>query len=588
MKIYQIFLLLLLSNIYLSNIIEKKLDGIPISSDINNETISLAFDGDLSTNFISSNDYGWIGKELLYPSKITKIGFYYNVPDINFYLLGIFQGANDINFFDAVPLYMIINEEKKNEINYAEIKCNQIFKYIRYVGPPYTNSIISIFEIYGIEYPKDEVIHNPTNIYQPSNLPLLLINTENGTMLIGDDKTIKLESNIMIINNKEIKSKNKAKIKLRGNSSLNTEKKSYTLNFEDKVKIFDIQNSSKKFVLVSNYYDKSLLRNVLAYEISSLFKLKYTPSCRYVDLIINGYFQGNYIICEKIEVESGRVNITKMDKKCKREPTVSGGYLIEGDTNGEKDRSYFKTNQGIRYTIKYPKLENLIKNQYIYISNKFNEIEKEIFEGNINSIDIESFAKYFLIEEFCGNVDSVYNSFYIYKEREDNKLCFGPVWDMDLAFDNSYILYPTNDKKNFAYKFSISNGPTKKVVSKMLSNRKILAKIKEIWYDMTNNGFNKDYLIKFINEKYKLIYESQKMNFIKWNILGVRVFMEGEIFETYDEEVEFLKKFIIKRFETLDDIIYKANYDSVLKEYETQWDDMGQKDDEDEKYGWDV
>ena len=128
MKIYQIFFLFLLSNIHLSNKIEKKLEGIPISSDIKNEKISLAFDGDLSTNFISSNDYGWIGKELLYPSKITKIGFYFNVPDINFYLLGIFQGSNDINFFDAVPLYMIINEEKKDEINFVEIKCEQIFK----------------------------------------------------------------------------------------------------------------------------------------------------------------------------------------------------------------------------------------------------------------------------------------------------------------------------------------------------------------------------------------------------------------------------------------------------------------------------
>ena len=52
MKITQIFILLLLSNIFLSKKEEKKLDGIPISSDINNEKISLAFDGDLSTNFI--------------------------------------------------------------------------------------------------------------------------------------------------------------------------------------------------------------------------------------------------------------------------------------------------------------------------------------------------------------------------------------------------------------------------------------------------------------------------------------------------------------------------------------------------------
>ena len=180
------------------------------------------------------------------------------------------------------------------------------------------------------------------------------------------------------------------------------------------------------------------------------------------------------------------------------------------------------------------------------------------------------------------------NSFYIYKERNDKKLYFGPVWDMDLAFDNSYIMYPTNDKKNFAYKFTLSNGPTKKVVSKIISNGKILEKIKDYWFKLINNGFNKEYLINFVNEKYKLIYESQKLNFIRWKVLGERVFMEGKILDTYEEEIDFLKNFIIQRFEVFGDIILKAHYDSALKEYETQWDNMGQIEDDDEKYGWDV
>ena len=589
MKIFHIFITITLLYIFSSKDIEieKKLDGIPISSDSNSEKIHFAFDGDLSTNFQSSEEYGWIGKELKYPSKITKIGYYHNAPDENMYLLGTFQGANDINFYDAVTLFMIKEVEKKNEINYIDISCDQIFKYIRYIGPTYSESMISEFEIYGIEYQNMGPIPNPQNIYQPTNIPLLIINTENGTMLTGYDKEIKLESNIMIIDNKKIKTNNKAKIKLRGNSSLNADKKSYSLTFEEKTKILDIPSSSKKYVAIANFYDKTLLRNILGYEISSFIKLKYTPSCRYVDLIFNGFYQGYYIICEKIDVDKDKINITKMDKKCKREPAVSGGYIIEGDGNGQKDKSHFKTNKGLRFSIKYPKLDDLIENQYNYISNKFNEIEKEIFEDNIDSIDIESFAKYFIVEDFCANVDMIYNSIYLYKERSDDKLYFGPVWDMDMAFDNSYILYPTNEKINFAYKFTLSNGPMKQVVSKMLSNRKILQKIKDVWNDITNNGFNKEYLINFIDEKYKLIYESQKLNFLKWKILGARVFMEGKIFETYEEEVEYLKKFITDRFETFGKIIMRANYNSVLEEYKTQWDDMGQIED-DGKYGWDI
>jgi len=67
-----------------------------------------------------------------------------------------------------------------------------------------------------------------------------------------------------------------------------------------------------------------LIRNVLAYKISSLLKLKFTPSCRYIDLIFNGNFMGNYLICDKIEVSEGRLNITKMDETCTKEPELSG------------------------------------------------------------------------------------------------------------------------------------------------------------------------------------------------------------------------------------------------------------------------
>ena len=181
MKIFHIFIIITLLYIFSSKDIEieKKLDGIPISSDSNSEKIHFAFDGDLSTNFQSSEEYGWIGKELKYPSKITKIGYYHNDPDENMYLLGIFQGSNDINFYDAVTLFMIKEVEKNNEINYIDISCDQIFKYIRYIGPTYSESMISEFEIYGIEYQNMGPIPNPQNIYQPTNIPLLIINLSN-------------------------------------------------------------------------------------------------------------------------------------------------------------------------------------------------------------------------------------------------------------------------------------------------------------------------------------------------------------------------------------------------------------------------
>ena len=589
MEKYFQFLIIIFLLKYFANCdeFEQKLSGRPISSDPELKSISNPFDGDLSTEFISSKEKGWIGLELSFPSIITKIGFYFKTPDINIYLLGVFEGANDITFFDSIPLFMITEIEDEKRINYVKISCTQSFKYIRYIGPVGSFSFISEFEIYGYEIKsQEEQICEPKNFYQPTNIPLLIINTENGNMLEGNDKEIKFNSNILIINNGNINIKEKGTIKLRGNSSLNTEKKSFTIKFDIKHKILDIPSNEKKWVLLSNMYDKTLLRNILAFEISSLFGLKFTPSCRYVDLIFNGYFYGNYIICDKIEVSKERLNITKMNETNIKEPQISGGYLIEGDTNGKKDKTYFKTNKGIRFSIRYPKKDILMKEQYDYIVKYFNLVESEIYENNINKIDIISFVKYFIIEEFCANVDAVYNSIYLYKERNDDKIYFGPIWDLDLAFDNSYILYPTNEKNNFAFKYTIANGSIKKLVSKLLSNEKILKKIKDIWNEMTNSVFTKEVIINFINEKINFIYESQRLNFMKWDILKGMVFMEPQILETYDNEVEYLKQFVEKRFDIFGQIVSNSTIESVMEEYETQWDNMEADEDDDGNYEW--
>ena len=78
----------------------------------------------------------------------------------------------------------------------------------------------------------------------------------------------------------------------------------------------------KKWTLIPNLFDKSLLRNRLGDEISFIFGLKFSPSCWYVDFILNGNYRGNYMICDKIEVKEDRVDITKMDETCIEEQEI--------------------------------------------------------------------------------------------------------------------------------------------------------------------------------------------------------------------------------------------------------------------------
>ena len=165
--------------------------------------------------------------------------------------------------------------------------------------------------------------------------------------------------------------------------------------------------------------------------------------------IVNGDYKGNYLLCDQIEVNEKRVDITKMDSTNTNEPEITGGYLIEGDAFAEKEPSYFKTKEGILFAIKHPNSDDITQQQKDYIEKYFNKVESEIYQNNLENIDFESFARYFLIEDFAGNIDGIWSSFYLTKERGDNKIYFGPVWDLDLAFDNDMIIYPTNEKKKF-------------------------------------------------------------------------------------------------------------------------------------------
>ena len=560
-KPFLILLLLLCINCKESG---TKLKGTPFSSDESSKTLKNAFDGDLSTKFVSSLKEGWVGLELSSEAVITKIGFAFSSTQPKDYLLGVFQGANDKTFFDAFPLYMIKKELEPDELNYIDVSCKKKFKYIRYVGPEGKNSTISEFEIYG-DSESEEV--EEQNYYQPTNIPLLIINSENSVMPKDRDRDTKVVTNNILISDGKINTQKTGKIKLRGNSSLRSEKKPYALQFDEKVNILDIPSKAKKWVLVPNMYDKTLLRNLLGYHMSFIFGLKFTPSCRFIDLIINGNYRGNYLICDKIEVSKERLALSKMDESSNEEPEITGGYLLEGQGSKRKgDPSVFKTKQGITLSHEYPPIDEITEEQKEYIENKINAVEAEIYANNTENIDLESFVRYFLVEDFSANQDGIFNSFFIYKERGDEKIYFGPVWDFDLAFDNAQVLYPTNQKKNFAYKFALSNGSANKLVSQILSVEEVLKKVKDVWQEMTNTVFTKEIIIDYINEQVEYIDESQKLNFMKWDVLSSKQFMEAATRGTYKAEVDYLKEYIEERFDVFGALVESSTKESVLEE----------------------
>ena len=509
-----------------------------------------------------TNKLKWVAFSLPSPHVITKISFS-NTGGQN-QIFGIFEGANEPTFMDAIPLYMFKDE---STIDSVEIQTKSAYKYIRYVSPMKKNVTLTNIEIHGYEASSND--QNEEKIYQPTNIPLIVINTE-GKMNFKK-KNEKTDCNIIIIENGKIALKQTGDLRIRGNSSKDLEKKSFQLHLNEKENILGMPAKAKKWGLLANHMDKSLIRNLVAFKISSLLGQKYSPACKSVDLILDGSFEGNYIICDKIEKGKNRVELDDLDETMNEYPEITGGYLMEVDGFADQETYHFNSKKGVKVTIKYP---DATKNQTAYIKSWFDDIEQNIYENqNVDKVDLETFSQFFILNEFCADIDSVWSSYYITKQRNDDKIHFGPAWDFDLSLDNDNRLYPTNSLDTWIFNYGLSSGTFRQFISKLMSCEKTLNSVQQKWRDITGSTFTKENVFNFIEEQIKYIDESQKLNFKRWEVLNKILKYEAVARGSYEEEVKHLKEYIEERFMIFGNMILSANTSSFeVKNKGGNWD----------------
>ena len=510
-----------------------------------------------TNNFNRTNEYSdWLDIDLNSEFIITKIGWKIDDEENSKnHLLHIILGSNNPNFLEAIPLTMITTVGKKDEINYYKIYTNKAFRYLRYIGPNEHFFSIYNIEIYGYKNSYELKI----SYYQPTNLPLVVINTQNNLEPL--DKENKVNCKIYIIDKNEINTEGNAGIKLRGNSSKRFDKKPYHIKFEEKKEVLDFPSISKKFNLVNNCVDKSLIRNLLAFEISKLFEMSYTVTCKPVDVILNGDYRGTYNLCEHIEVSEDKVNIEKMDNSMTEEPEISGGYFFELDGYASVEKNKFYSLKNNPFTIKYPKLKNINNYQKNYIRNEFSMFESLLYYGDYNKLDLDSFCKYLLIEELTGNPDEVF-SINFYKKRDNPVFYFGPVWDFDLAFDNDIRVYPTNNESNFIFKYGSQTGRSRNLFEYILNITTVRERVFDKWlyygYIKLDQG---NILIDLIDNLTELINESQKLNYMRWDFLLNDSFRLQENERTsFEKEIIFVKEYIIERINWMNKFIFAEDF----------------------------
>ena len=560
----QIAWMLLLSPVYGDDLLKGTVIGTietvnyQNSSDRSNtvNTRKNAFDGDLNTFFASyDRSYTWTGLDLGSAHVITRVGWSPRNDGVGEQrvVLGVFEGANREDFMDALPLYVIPENGKIGTMSYADVQCSRGFRYVRYIGPADARCNIAELEFYGHPGAGDD-----SHLYQVTNLPTVSIHTLNNE--IPNDKVNQVVSQLTIISDDGTNLLSEpGATRERGNASRDFPKKPYRIKFDKKQNVLDAPAKAKKWTLINNYGDKTLMRNLLAFELSRRMGLSYTPYGTAVDVLLNGEYKGCYQLCDQVEIDKNRVAITEMTPEDNQGSALTGGYLIEVDAYANQEKSWFNSNKGNPVTIKSPDEDEITANQKQYIRNFFNQMENNWAAY----LDLNSFLRHFLVGELSGNTDT-YWSVFMYKQRDENLMHVGPVWDFDLAFHNDKRIYPVNTKSDYIYRSggscagNMRNFVDNIVVKDAAAKRKML----EIWDEARQSGLTEESLLAYIDHRATVLQQSQHLNFLRWPILNQKVHQNVVAKGSFQAEVDVVKTFMKERIAWMDKKLgytYKPN-----------------------------
>ena len=272
-------------------------------------------------------------------------------------------------------------------------------------------------------------------VMQSATIPsLFVINSSRAIERVHADKNHKEKTSIILLTENgsvEYEGHGLNEIKGRGNSSWYLDKKPYHLNLSTSIPLLGM-SSSRHWILLSNGYDKTNLRNKLVYDYAGKTALPWTPECRYVDLFINGGYDGLYLLSEQVEFDTRRINPADSENSFLAEITQMRKI-------GKHDY-YFQSENGRCFKIVEP--DTYKSKRFSSICQTLQQTEDAILSLTEDSpwpdiLDLDSFARRYLVDEIFLNPDGDLSSSFYYWDASAQKMFAYPIWDYDLSCGNS-------------------------------------------------------------------------------------------------------------------------------------------------------
>lgn len=386
-----------------------------------------------------------------------------------------------------------------------------------------------------------------------TNIPTVYIETF-GNMSITS-KTEYIYANMVYVGDTGIVRYDSLKIRGRGNSTWGLAKKPYRIKFKESTKFLGKGYAkNKSWVFLANHADKSLLRNAVTFTMGEFMGLDFNPAVHFVDLVLNGTYLGNYQITDQVNVDNKRVEIYEQEDYADETANITGGYLLEVDGFGNSEPFHFNTNRGVLISIKSPDEDVINDRQVEYIKGCLNDFEEALFSNSFTDpengyrahVDSASFVDWYMATELSANVDGFWST-YMYKDKDDPKLYFGPLWDYDIAYNNCNRVGDVECRSMIDAAFA--DNLSKLWVRRALNDAWLNKAVNDAWKSKIDNGLV-EYLCNYIDSMASVIDESQELNYGRYS-LTKKVYNEIYLYSTYSDYIQQLKDFIVNHSEFL-------------------------------------
>ncbi len=421
--------------------------------------------------------------------------------------------------------------------------------------------------------------------FQSSNLPIVIITTTNGEQ-IPDEPKITAQMKIIDNGPGQTNYVNGAPngyngfigIERRGSSSQDlSDKKPYAVETRDaagenlNVPLLGMPPEND-WVFMAPFNDKSLVRDALTFELARRI-MPWAPRTRFVEVVLNGNYQGIYLVAEQIKRDKNRVDIATLTATDIAGDELTGGYIIKFDkSTGANNDGWVSPYpplpgswQDTYYQFHEPKPDEIQQPQRKYIEDWITHFENvmaapqyaDTTDGYPKYLDVQSFVDFVIINEMTKNVDAYRLSTFLYKDKDskDPRMHAGPVWDFNIALGNADYC-GGNSYQNWAMNFNNLCPQDGWVIhfwwNRLWSDPAFRQRFYSRWVELRSGLFTDDAVVGILDSLVGVVQQAQVRNWQRWPVLDEWVWPNVFCCGTYPQHVHYLENWLLNRMDWMD------------------------------------